>query len=137
VNRTLVPAELLEEALRMQAATSVAGQSPFETRMIRLFELLESKGHRQNIRDLATAIDIRLTALTRLQSGGLLRGWALSDVRPGTSYSRADLLVAAAKERVIEDMAGMAAFDAHHFRRRVLASANERQRRRTELAGFV
>jgi hypothetical protein len=128
VNRTLVPAELLEEVLGMHAAIPSAGQSPFEARMIRLFELLESKGHQQNIRDLAAAIDIRLTVLTRLQSGGLLHGWTLPDVQSGANYSRADLLVAAAKERVIEDMAGQAAFDVDRFRRRVLASANARQR---------
>jgi hypothetical protein len=74
VNRTVVSAELLGEAIKMHAAMPAEDRPVFEVRAIRLFELLDKKKLGKDRAALALAIDFRLTALARLHDKEVLRG---------------------------------------------------------------
>jgi hypothetical protein len=96
----------------------------FEVRTVRVFELLKSKGLRaRKIESLATAIDLRLTALARLEHAAALRGWTLPRPETGAVSISTVVLEAAAKEPLMEDTDGQAAFDMERFRRRLLRNA--------------
>jgi hypothetical protein len=127
VNRTVVSAEVLGEAIKMHAAMP-AEDRPVEVRAIRLFELLDKKKLGRDRAALALAIDFRLTALARLHDKDVLRGWSMPGNEPGVEFIHADLVLAAAEEPVIEDAAGQVAFDPKSFRRRLLANAETRGR---------
>jgi hypothetical protein len=95
-----------------------------EARLFRVFELLKSKGLRdQKIASLATAVDFRLTALARLDHDGDLRGWSVPQKQPGMSSISVEALKVAADEPLIENAEGKAGFDSERFRRRILANA--------------
>jgi hypothetical protein len=128
VNRTAVSAELLGEVLKMHAEMPAEDRPVFEARAVRLFELLDRKGLDRNRGSLAIAIDFRLTALARLHSDKILRGWSMPGTEPGMDYVHGDLVKAAAEEPLIEDAQGQATFDVESFRRRVLANADTRGR---------
>jgi hypothetical protein len=124
VNRTKVSTELLVEVLHMHAAMAPEDRPVFEARAFHIFELLKSKGVRANrIASLATAINIRLMALARLERAAALRGWSMPRQEPGASLISGDAVRAAAEEPLIENAEKQAVFDAESFRRRVLSMA--------------
>lgn len=123
VNRMIVSADLLGEALQTIAAMPAPRRSQNEARTAQLFELLEQKALAQDRAALAVAIDARVIALARLQSGDALRGWSAPGDRPGLTVISADLVKAAASEPLIEDADGWPGFDVERFRLRVLADA--------------
>jgi hypothetical protein len=127
VNSTTVTAEMLAEVLEMHAAMPAGDRGVYEARMFKMFDLLDQKGLRKERRQLAMAVDFRLTALARLQSDNALRGgWSLPGSEAGMDYIHHDLLKAAAEEPVIENTRREAAFDLESFQRRVLALTEAR-----------
>jgi hypothetical protein len=120
-NRTKVSPELLFEVLQMHSEMSPEDRPVFEVRVIRIYELLKSKGLRsERIADLGMAIDFRLTALARLHQVDSLRGWSIPGEKPGVVSIAFELLQAAAEEPLIENAEKQAAFDPESFRRRLL-----------------
>src|SRR5215469_3393391 len=111
-NCATVTAELLGEVLEMHAAMPAEDRGVFEARAVRLFKLLDRKGLGDKRATLAMAIDFRLQALARLQMDSALRGWSMRGDEPGKEYIHADMLKAAAEERIIENEAKQADFDA-------------------------
>jgi hypothetical protein len=124
INRTKVTPELLIEVVQMHTGMPAEDRGVFEVRTFRVFELLKSKGLRaRKIAGLAAAIDCRLTALARLERDAALRGWTMPGLEAGAVSISTAVLEAAAKEPLIEDAEGQAAFDMERFRRRLLRSA--------------
>ena len=67
VNRVRVTAELLGSVLRAQTRMLSQRRSPEEAAMLRLFQLLMNEGYRGGeVRMIATAVELRLTALANL-----------------------------------------------------------------------
>lgn len=122
VNRILISADLLGEVVDMLHAPPTEEGSASGSRSARLFELLERRGLSDAADIVAVAIDLRITALLRLQSLGALRGW-MSPGDLGVDLAHPDLLRAAAAEPLIETADGEAGFDAASFRLRLLAGA--------------
>jgi hypothetical protein len=131
VNRTTVPADLLGEALEMfgvmPEALDLAG---FEARATQMFRLLDRKAPGQNRAALATAIELRLKALARLQRDEALLGLFTPGGEfglftpggeSGLTIIHANLVKAAVSEPLIEDADGEPSFGAESFRLRVLA----------------
>jgi hypothetical protein len=124
VNRTKVTAELLSEVMQMHAAMAPEDRPVYEARVVRIFELLKSKGVRANrIASVAMAIDFRLTALARLERDATLRGWSLPRPESGAVSVSINVVEAVATEPLLEDAEGQAVFDPESFRRRVLTNA--------------
>jgi len=121
VNETKVTGALLGEVVRLHANMPPEDRPDFEARAIRMFELLDKKGLREERGVLASAIDFRLTALAKLQGDPALRAWTMAGKDEGADYIHADLLEAAAAEPLVEDQQGQASFDPNSFRRRVLS----------------
>ena len=122
VNRTTVPADLLGEALEMfgvmPEALDLAG---FEARATQMFRLLDRKAPGQNRAALATAIELRLKALARLQRDEALLGWFTPGGESGLTIIHANVVKAAVSEPLVEDADGEPSFGAESFRLRVLA----------------
>jgi hypothetical protein len=127
LNRTTVSAELLGEVIEMHSAMPAEDRPALKARAIRLSELLERKKLKSPA-TLAMAINPRLEAFARLCGDGRLRRWRIPGDGPGAGFIHADVLKAAAEEPLIEDAAGLVAFDADSFHRRVLANAESRGR---------
>lgn len=124
VNRTKIKPDLLVEVLQTIEAMPPEDRGVLEARLVHVLEMLKSKGLRgRKVASLVTAIEFRLTALTRLDVDGTLRGWSVRRQEPGVSSISIEALKAAAVEPLIENAEGEAAFDAERFRRRVLANA--------------
>ncbi|SCW90754.1 hypothetical protein SAMN02927900_06489 [Rhizobium mongolense subsp. loessense] len=121
VNKTNVTPELSGEALRLHSGMPPERRNSYEARMFELFRFLDDKGLKRQKRELAMAIDFRLTALARLNGDKALSGWTLPGSEPGQDFIHENLLKAAALEPVVEDEYRQAAFNAESFQRRVLA----------------
>lgn len=129
INRTPVSPTLLGEALERHSAMPAEDRSVFEAQAIELFRFLEEKGFEGNrLSDLALAINFRLTALARLVKGDQIHGWTLPGDEDGQVFLHADVLKAAAKEPLIENAEGQAAFDGRAFAQHVLRVAEARGR---------
>lgn len=121
VNRTRVSPALLAEAMELHSDMPAEDRPAFEARAFELFRFLTGKGFEgTRLSDLAVAINFRLTALAYLVQGDQMRGWTLPGDTEGLTYLHADVLKAAAKEPLIEDAEGKAAFDGPTFSERLL-----------------
>lgn len=126
VNRTVVSADILREALKMHESMPEDDKAVFEARVIGLCELLDRKDLEEDDRaGLLVAIEFRLRALAHLCRDGVLRGWSIPGVESDPHFIHADVVQAAAAEPLIEN-AGEMAFDPAAFRRRMVANAKKR-----------
>jgi hypothetical protein len=123
VNRIPVSADLLGEVMEMLRALPIEERWASGSRSARLFEMLERRGFSEMADIVAVAIDLRVTALLRLQSADALRGWAIPGGEFGANLVHPGLLKAAATEPLVEDAIGEASFDLDSFRLRLLAGA--------------
>jgi hypothetical protein len=125
INRTKVTPELLIEIVQMHADMPADDRGVPEVRTLRIFELLKRKGLRaRKIAGLAAAIDYRLSAVARLERVAALRGWTMPRPEAGAISISTAVLEAAAKEPLIQDAEGQAAFEVDRFRRRLLRAAD-------------
>jgi hypothetical protein len=123
VNRIPISAELLGEVLDMLRALPAEERWSSASRAARLFELLERRGLSETADVVAVAVDLRVTALLRLQNHAALRGWAGPAGEPGVNLAHPDLLKAAAAEPLVEGADGDPGFDIDSLRLRLLAGA--------------
>ncbi|WP_156652628.1 hypothetical protein [Methylobacterium sp. Leaf86] len=120
---------LLAEAMERHSNMPPEDRGVFEAIAFELFRFLTEKGFEGSRHgDLAMAINFRLTALARLVQGDQVRGWTLPGDTEGLTYLHADVLKAAAKEPLVEDDKGQAAFDGPAFAQHVLSLAAARGR---------
>jgi hypothetical protein len=128
VNRTKISHEILADILRINTAMQANGLDFVEARIFRIFEFLESRKRPGNVPMLAMAIDLRLTALAKLENDTALRTWLqLHSTMDPISIST-EILKAAAVEPLIENTTGDAVFNAENFRRRLLANITPKGR---------
>jgi hypothetical protein len=123
VNRIPISADLLGEVMDMLRALPVEERWASGSRSSRLYEMLERRGLTDTADIVAVAIDLRVTALLRLQSLDALRGWTTPGGGLRASLVHPELLKAAAAEPLIEEAGGEASFDVASFRLRLLAGA--------------
>ncbi|HEY8065460.1 MAG TPA: hypothetical protein VIF40_12175 [Methylosinus sp.] len=123
VNSIPISADLLGEVLDMLRSLPAEERWASGSRSARLFELLDRRGLSETADIVAVAIDLRVTALLRLQSADALRGWTSPGGELGANLIHPDLLKAAAAEPLIDEADGEAGFDAASFRLRLLAGA--------------
>lgn len=129
INRIPVSSEMLEEALLRHSAMPAEKRSVFEARISVLIQFIEEKGFNgSRLSDLALAINFRLTALAHLVKGDQMHQWTLPGDERGQVLLHADMLKAAAKEPLIENAKGQAAFDSPAFAKHVLRVAEARGR---------
>lgn len=120
INATRVSPELLGDAIQMHAAMPPEDRKVHELRILRLIELLDEKGFRdQQHKDLAIAIDFRLQALARAVADQEARGWTIPAPN-GAEFVHVDVLCVAAVEPMIEAGERHIAFDPVRFRAKLL-----------------
>jgi hypothetical protein len=119
VNRIAISADLLGEVMDMLRSLPAEERWSSGSRSARLFQLLERRGLSETADVVAVAVDLRVTALLRLQNHAGLRGWA----SPGGELAHPDLLKAAAAEPLVEGADGDPGFDMDSLRLRLLAGA--------------
>ena len=119
VNRIAISADLLGEVMDMLRSLPAEERWSSGSRSARLFQLLERRGLSETADVVAVAVDLRVTALLRLQNHAGLRGWASL----GSELAHPDLLKAAAAEPLVEGADGDPGFDMDSLRLRLLAGA--------------
>jgi hypothetical protein len=115
--------------MELHATMAPEDRPLFEASAFQLFEFLKRKGFTgRRHSDLALAINFRLTALAGLIQGDHVKGWTLLGQEEGLIHLHADVLKAAAKEPLIENLDGAVAFDVGSFTHRILRIAQAKGR---------
>jgi hypothetical protein len=119
LNEIPVKEEMFAECAAAVAAMPDALRCDFDQRMLALIETLKSNHPLARISLTALAVDFRLRALVRLLETTLVHGCEVDlDTRMPRISSAA--LRAACTEPLIRNAAGLAAFEADSFRKRLL-----------------
>lgn len=121
VNATIITPELLMEVVQMHADMEPEDRQVPEVRMIRLFELLKSRGWKGDRHaDVALAVDFRLRALAHLMGSRETLGWTLP-AEDGAELVHPNVLRSAASQPVVLSADGSVAFEPEAFRRSCFA----------------
>ena len=119
INAISVDSTLLAKGVAAFAEFPDEKRNDFDQRMIALLRALKNDVPRAQLMLTAIAVDFRLRALGRLVETTFIQGCEFDIVTGRPKVSTAALTVAC-DEPLVRNLAGLATFDAHHFKMRLL-----------------